>query len=77
MIFETYIPGFKSHKINLDDSKEKIIKKLKELLDKSHIIYEDNFFEEILKIDNKINEMIVDDDLQKISNQSEKHDEIQ
>ena len=53
-MFELYIPGIKTHKMNYDESKEKISKKLKELLEKNQIKYGESIFEDILKMEKNI-----------------------
>lgn len=49
---------------------------MKELLEKSHIIYDEKFFEEILRSDEKKHEMIVDDEIKMKNDESNKPEEI-
>jgi hypothetical protein len=62
-VYETLISGYKSHQISPEESKEKIFKKFRELLTKNQVKFEENLFEEILKLDYKNNSIIVDDDV--------------
>jgi NADPH-dependent 7-cyano-7-deazaguanine reductase QueF len=57
-VVEKFLPSFKNTKNNADEGKEKIIKKIKENLEKQGIKYTDKSLIEILIIDGKNNFLI-------------------
>lgn len=52
-VVEKFLPSFKNTKNNADEGKEKIIKKIKESLDKQGIKHTDKSLTEILITDGK------------------------
>lgn len=58
-LFESFISAFKSHRLNVEEAKDKISKKLKELLDKAHISYKEAFFDDVIKYEEKGVDVII------------------